>query len=304
MAEPTETSLNVLRIQFVKIYSRLYADSGSKESSFDYVMSVDSEILELLDQFPWYFQPSEIAATVKLPKEFNFIAWQSHLLHTYIHVQRLRMFKPFLQTCRGPALRMSIRAAESALAVYRSLRKTATQSQLLSLKAATHCWQICSTAISLGIFILVERPEGLQNVRSDMELVISDLEELTAAGYKIPCVVEGSKIIRKILAMYDSNGNDITMEPTSLVPEVYTLTGGRTTTQKDLERCAIDFIINADSRLPDISILQPQHTIEHSGPNIDNSASEQFPSDVDFQDLDFHFDLTQGTGAWDRWTFF
>jgi hypothetical protein len=305
--EPTETSLNVIRIQFVKIISRIYTESGSKELTFDLVVSVDSEVLALLDQFPWYFQPNRMDSVMKLPKEFNFISWQSHLLHTFIHVQRLKMYKPFLQTARGPALEMSIGAAESALAVYRSLKRNHSNFSPFTMKAAAHSWQICSTAITLGIFILVERPERLQNVCDDIELVISDLEALQATGFKIPCIVEGSKIIRKILDMYESNGNDVMMEPTSLVPEVYTLTGGRTTTQKYLERCAIGFIINADLGSSYNPVFQQQQGATYStgsGSYATPRSYESYASEVDFHDSDFHFELTQDTGIWDRWKFF
>lgn len=260
-SEPTEMSMHQCRARIFKVFNRLYNDGGVHLSSYNFVSDIDAEITSILDSVPWFFalpQESEPSPDSRLPSSFSFIPWGYHILHSCVYVQRLRMYRPFLHPLVGDSWQRCLDAASSALVVYRDLRSQDVPRFQRSHKMRVQAYQIVSAAMVLATFLLVERPPDPDRIRSDVDMVMSDLQSFASNSTEsdtrsVPLVTDGLKVLQRILMLYDarcntsgrsSNCQRNSDPPTSLAPAISSVFGGETSARKYLERCAIEYIIN------------------------------------------------------------
>jgi hypothetical protein len=314
LTEPTEMSMNIFKAQAVKAMNKLYVNNGRDLSSFEFIIGIDLELSAVLDNLPWYMQINQSASRPELSGAYDYVGWQHHLMHTFVFVQRIRMYRPFLQGIHSKkASSICVESAESALAVYRSIRSHKSAAFLKSHRFIAQNYQIFSTAITLAVFLLVERPQYPDMIRADIEMVISDLASLEDRGTVVPLAIDGVKLLRKVLEMYDLRETAVNAEPTSLVPVIYAVIGGKSTTQKYLERCKIGYIVNSDS-VPQQAMDQNRgHGCESQMPITPTSSldSSLFCGDMLSNYPAVEYDYETGMGFemppdhsfWEQWDF-
>ena len=237
-------SMHVFRAQIFKVLNKLYINNGELLTSYKHVVSVDAEITQIMSDFPWYFQISKSPVDHRLSSTFSFLPWGHHMIHTCVSIQRIRMFRPFLHPLVHDSWDRCVQAATNALAVYKQIRAVDPSHFHRSQKFPTQNYQIFSVAVALAVFLLVEQPTNSEGIRADIVLIIEDLQYLEEADIRIPLVVDGRKVLKKILKMCDRRRRVDGAEPTALVPAIYSVFGGENTARKYLERCAIEYIIN------------------------------------------------------------
>lgn len=304
-------SIHVVRAREVKVMNRLYVKNGSHLSSFNFITGIDFELSAILQSLPWYMQINDSDSG---SEAHDYIRWQHHILHTFLCVQRIRMYRPFLQGAQNTRARsICIESAESALAVYRDLRSQNPTTFLKSHRFIAQHYQIFSTGITLAVFLLVEQPQNPEKIRADIEMVISDLGTLEERETIVPLAIDGIKVLSKILEMYDNRGAGVVSEPVSLVPAIYTVIGGKSTTEKYLERCKIGYIVNSDSVPSQDSEQNQAHGTENQMPITPASSmdSSLFCGDIlhDYSADDFGYDtgidfeLPPDHSFWEQWDF-
>lgn len=243
-------------------------------SSYSFVSDIDAEITAILDTMPWYHtlpRKSEPSPYSRLPSTFSFIPWGYHILHSCVYVQRLRMYRPFLHPLAGDSWQRCLSAASSALVIYRELRSQDVSRFQRSHKMRVQAYQIVSAAMVLATFLLVERPPDPEQIRSDVDMVMNDLQSIASKSTEgdtrsVPLVTDGLKVLQRILMLYDARCNTSSRTagdnrnsdpPTSLAPAISSVFGGETTARKYLERCAIEYIIN--DNMSDPNALNTSH---------------------------------------------
>jgi hypothetical protein len=272
LEQPTVMSVNIFRARLFKVFNGLYANNGSNQISFDTVASIDAKIDSILEQYPWYLQPSEVSrdniylepskasryVSTTLPSSFDYLRWQHHITHNSVCVQRIRMYRPFLWSHFDACWHKCIASVEGAFAIYHDLRAADPHHFPKSPKLLTQSYQTFCSAISIAAFLLVERPVLPTRIQADIEVVIQDLKSLTDNHHSLPMAVDGRKTLARILDAYHAycrDANNARSPPESpatgsssqlqsLVPEIYTIMGGRTNTKAYLDRCAIPYIVD------------------------------------------------------------
>jgi hypothetical protein len=322
--QPTVMSQHVFRAKIFKVLNRLYANNGNDLSNYDAVSAVDDEVTTIMNQYPWYFlgradSGSSIFISTTLPPAFDYLQWQHHVVHTSICVQRIRMYRPFLRTHFESCWSKCVAAAEGAFAVYHSIRSSDLDRFRKSSKKAVQSYQIFCSAISIAVFLLVERPVIPAKILSDIELVIQDLKELSEDKNSIPIAICGRKSLTKILNAYQGycrdtrNRVNVNEVPTSgiehlhsLVPEIYTVMGGTSSAKKYLDSSSVPRSSEAERvagqgqcqtiSLPtptgstaDVSLRSPLEPISST---IFNNSIDMFGSDpTTGLNLGLHFDV-------------
>ncbi|CAM1505879.1 Fc.00g115160.m01.CDS01 [Cosmosporella sp. VM-42] len=267
MSEPTEMSVHYFRARIFKVLNKLYVNNGSNLTSYSFITQIDDEIDEIFDEFPWYLQddPGNVRQMLS-PSFVNVITWMRHILQSCICIQRVRMYRPFLNPVVGNAWERCVAASTSALAIYKSLRSPNIARFQRSQKMHVQAYQVFSAAVALATFLLVEMPSNANIIRSDIELVIEDLHSHSKSVDEarwIPLIADGRRVIRRILGLYDARckralrssptqdgraGSAPTVQPddapTALVPAIFSVFGGESTAHRYLERCAIEYIVN------------------------------------------------------------
>ncbi|KAK5297005.1 hypothetical protein LTR99_008647 [Exophiala xenobiotica] len=258
--EPTAMSMHVLRAHLFKTFNKLYANNGAALASYEEVSSIDTEIIAIVNQFPWYFKsaPGNAIVSPTFPPAYDYIQWQHHLIHNSICVQRIRMYRPFLRTSYHNACwSKCIEAVEEAFAVYHAIRAANPSRFQRSQRMLAQSYQIFCSAVSIAVFLLVERPVVPSRMQADIEVVIQDLQKLVQNHSSIPMAVAGRDVLTKILHAYN-NGDGLHAQhdvhdgaPSSnwhsLIPEIYAYMGGKTKTKTYLERCTVSHIMNQES---------------------------------------------------------
>lgn len=241
--EPTELSYNILRAKLMAVLQKLYVDNCSRLTSYSFVQSIDAEMMELVDSFPWYFRIRKDEKGISaLATGASDLSWAQHLLHCCICVQRIRMYRPFLHPPVGTAPRICIESAEDVLSVYSLLRSSCSEQLRRSPKFIVQSYQIYSAAVALAAFLLVERTFPSLRIRKDIEMVIADLaqrETAEAVG------VDGSKLLQKMLDMYDRRDQFNPRESERLIPAIAAVFGGEQTTRNYL-RHDIGYVLNSE----------------------------------------------------------
>ncbi|OKL56410.1 hypothetical protein UA08_08054 [Talaromyces atroroseus] len=282
MGEPTIAAFSVIRARVTRLLNKLYINNGNGLSSLEYVASIDRELCKILNRLPWYLRINKdgVRAVPQLPTEYAVIPWQHHLFHTFVCVQRIRMYICFLGDSNpkaSSAQSICLESAMDAFSVYRSIKKQQSDSLIMThQRFATESYQIFSTGVALALFLLMGRlPDPHFQLRGDVEMVISELEALETRGISVPTSVNGSRLLRKMLDIYDYNSNkhhhhnrneNGSADPT-LVHGISSVIGGETRTRQYLQRCTIDYIMNSSSSSDDSenSWYTPQDSLSSVG---------------------------------------
>lgn len=185
--EPTEMSMHHFRGRIFKVFNKLWLDNGANLGSHDFVSSIDAELTAITDQFPWYFKDPARSVESKapaLPPNFGFVLWGHHLLGSCIAVQRVRMYRPFLQLQPGQMFQRCVTAESSTLTLYKALRSPDEARFRRSDKLRIQAYHVISAAIVLATFLLVEQPGNAASIRHDIEMIASDLQNPRTGNYR------------------------------------------------------------------------------------------------------------------------
>lgn len=299
MDEPTDMSATICRAEAFKILRKIYIDDGAYLSSYDYIRSIDSELQQLIDCFPWYFQVTSEATARRLPS-LDRISWQHCVLHVTICMQRIRMNRQFLHARVGESWGVCARAAQRMLDVYRCMREPDVDRFRRSQKYLAQGYQIYTAAVTLAAFLLVERsfPDFSPDLmRQDIEMVISDLETKDIG----PIVAEGLRVLRKMLNMIDQRESRDLQARESLVREIAVVFGGEQPTRKYLKRCDIGYVLNTAQKdesdvpvHPGAVALQADSDLQARGDmaEFESTVSEsQYQNQFVSQDFDLALDM-------------
>ncbi|KAK5058803.1 hypothetical protein LTR84_011067 [Exophiala bonariae] len=291
--QPTVMAQHVFRARIFKVLNKLYANNGNDLTNYEAVTAVDKEVSAIMSEYPWYLlnqadSGSSNFLSTTLPPAFDYLQWQHHIMHTSICVQRIRMYRPFLRTHFESCWSKCVVAVEGAFAVYHSMRTSDPERFRRSAKRVVQSYQIFCSAISVAVFLLVERPILPTKILSDIELVIQDLKELSENKNSIPIAVHGRRSLTKILDAYqgycrdarnraivdegssnNENNNTTTTEHLhSLVPEIYTVMGGKSSARRYLDSSSVP---RASIEAERLAIQGPQRPmISGSPPNASN----------------------------------
>lgn len=227
--QPTDICFLALRAQAFIVIQKLFIDNCARLSDYQYVQGIDTELMRVVESFPWYARIKHDArGTPALPTDIEHISWSHHVLHSCICVQRIRMYRPFLHPPMGEAARICAENAEDILTVYFLMRR-AQPFPRKSPKLAVHIYQLYSAAVAMAAFLLVESTFPHHKLRSLIETTISDLDYQDDAGPHI-VAVDGGKILRKMLQLYDRREGRDSRESESLAPAIASVFGGEETT--------------------------------------------------------------------------
>lgn len=308
MDKPTIMSMNIIRTKLLKVTNGLFRDNGALLNSYDFVCKIENEIQAILTQYSWFLQTNDDGSFVILPKELNHVNWQHHIVWTFVCVQRIRMFRPFIRTRPADAWPKCIQAAESAFKFYISIRE---QEQYGSFKRSpkfrSQVFQNFQVSVTLAMLLLVERPRRWQKIRADLEIVISDLEMLE--DETVPVAARGRAVLRQILALYETTCQDEISKSADLLPEIQAVFGGEETTRETLKNLTIDGVNKAGSHLvsddPFIQDLGMSFDAMEDETSFPVQADEEFflPTNGDFGNeisYDVQFDLLD----WTEWEVF
>ncbi|OBT81436.1 hypothetical protein VE02_09950 [Pseudogymnoascus sp. 03VT05] len=241
--EPTELSYNILCAKLMTVLQKLYVDNCSRLTSYSFVQSIDAEMMELVDSFPWYFRNRKDEKGIPaLATGISNLSWAQHLLHCCICVQRIRMYRPFLHPPVGTARRICIESAEDVLSVYALLRNSCSEQLWRSPRFIVQSYQIYSAAVALAAFLLVERTFPSLRIRKDIEMVIADLAQRETAE---DVAVDGSKLLQKMLDMCDRRDQFNPRESERLIPAIAAVFGGEQTTRNYL-RHEDGYVLNSE----------------------------------------------------------
>lgn len=317
--------MHVFRAEVFKTLNKLYADNGAHLTSYEWVSSIDAEVLVIFDRFPWFMNmsnPSAFAGSNAL-LGYDDIRWQHHLLQSSICMQRIRMYRPFLRSAfHDECWPKCIDAIEGTFAVYHAIRLADPQRFHRSQKMLAQSYQIFCAAVSAAVFLLVERPLPPDRMQGDIEVVIQDLQHLTENDRSIPLAVDGRATLEKLLEVYrhrSPSANDESDDGSSraqvqnwqaIIPEIYAVMGGRSKTKDYLEshrspsrtRATHAVSLAAGSRSPALNegsrSLAPIDTMGVARPSsaADDvymmQADYLFPQDTaSALDLNLHFDV-------------
>jgi hypothetical protein len=293
------------RARLFKSWNRLYVNNGAHLLTYNFVAEIDDEITRIIEDLPWYLKDdNSVGRRNPSPEIANIVSWQHHLFQSCVSVQRVRMFRPFLNPRVGDSWQRCVLASASALSVYKSLRSSGTDLAQFqrSQKPYVAAYQIFSPAVTLATLLLVELPASMDYIRTDIEMVLEDLHAFNESVHhvrRLPLHVDAEKTIRRIQVLYNdrikgfapSHGNQGTEgaslhahskdSPTTLVPAISSVIGGESTTRWYLERCAIQYIIN-DNATPDLL-----HGKRSTGTTGDANKALSYEALVDFQTWEY-----------------
>lgn len=298
MEEPTDMSASIGRAQAFQIFRKLFVNDGEYLSCYEYVRSIDQEVQQLEESFPWYFRSNE--DDMKRPRS-EYMAYNHCVLHIAIYMQRIRMNRPFLHARIGESWAVCAKAAQKLLAVYRNIRELGVEKVRRSSKFFNQSYQIYTAAVTLAAFLLVERsfPDFPSDVmRRDIEMAISDLESRDTG---MSLISEGTKILRKMLKMCDdqrvgNSAQDQQQARESLVNEIASIFGGEQPTRKYLKRCDIAYVLNVNVPEQPISAESPVQEDTGHDATLSSNHDEWWLS----PNLDLALELLDSE-QWDLW---
>uniref|UniRef100_A0A8H7K5F1 Transcription factor domain-containing protein n=1 Tax=Bionectria ochroleuca TaxID=29856 RepID=A0A8H7K5F1_BIOOC len=226
---PTVMSMNIYRAQVFRILNRHWcATHGDCLQSIEGIRRLDSEIVELVTQLPWYFQLDEDGNPPRLSEALReILTWQHHILRTCVSTQRIRMYRPFLANRVENAWENVVKAAEDALAVYRTLRLDGTTTS--RQKFSTQAYQVFSVAVTVAALLLVEGSLPIPDAYNLIKDMAMDLRMLENQGCLVPVATHGHQVLLKMLTFFDRRWADpVSPEDAKrLVPDISTILGGR-----------------------------------------------------------------------------
>uniref|UniRef100_A0A0B7JZC1 Uncharacterized protein n=1 Tax=Bionectria ochroleuca TaxID=29856 RepID=A0A0B7JZC1_BIOOC len=235
---PTVMSMNIYRAQVFRILNRHWcATHGDCLQSIEGIRRLDSEIVELVTQLPWYFQLDEDGNPPRLSEALReILTWQHHILRTCVSTQRIRMYRPFLASRVENAWENVVKAAEDALAVYRTLRLDGTTTS--RQKFSTQAYQVFSVAVTVAALLLVEGSLPIPDAYNLIKDMAMDLRLLENQGCLVPVATHGHQVLLKMLTFFDRRWADpVSPEDAKrLVPDISTILGGESTTRAYMDR--------------------------------------------------------------------
>lgn len=240
MDEPTQMSMNIYRAQVFQTLNRHFcAGNGDGLGPYESIRALDTEILDLVANLPWYFQLNNEGYPPRMPEPLcEILTWQNHILRTCVSTQRIRMYRPFLSARVEDAWANVVKAAEDAMVVYRTLRrnKAPTSHQ----KFFAQAYQIFSVAVTVAALLLVEGSLPIPDVYRQIRDMATDLKLLEDQGCPVPVAVHGRQVLLKMLALCDSRATNPTSpeDAQRLVPDISVILGGENTTRAYMGRLA------------------------------------------------------------------
>jgi len=229
------------------------------------------------------------------------------------------MYRPFLRTHFESCWSKCIAATEDVFAVYHDIRSSDPERFRRSSKKIVQSYQIFCSAISIAVFLLVERPILPAKILSDIELVMQDLKEMSEDKNSIPIAIHGRRSLMKILDAYqgycrDTRNRATTNEASangvenlhSLVPEIEAVMGGTSSTKRYLESSSVPRSSNVERVITQNQGLTPslltpagstvsaslQSPLELISTTTFNNSNDTFGTDpITGLNLGLHFDV-------------
>ncbi|KAF4991692.1 hypothetical protein FGRMN_7665 [Fusarium graminum] len=224
--------------QVFRILNKHYcATHGECLQSIEGVRRLDIEIVDLVAQLPWFFQLDENGNPPRLSEPLcEILTWQNHILRTCVSTQRIRMYRPFLANRVEDAWDVVVKAAEDALAVYRTLRKD--MSTTSRQKFSTQAYQVFSVAVTVAALLLVERSSPISDAYNQIKDMAMDLRTLENQGCPVPVATHGHRVLLRMLAFFDRRWADPVSpdDARRLVPDISIILGGEGTTRAYMDR--------------------------------------------------------------------
>lgn len=235
MNEPTEMSMNIYRARAFRILNHNYL--SNEDQSYERTLQTDAELVSLMENLPWYFELDEKGIPQRLPQPLcETLTWQNHILRTCVSTQRIRMYRPFLAARIGSSWNTCVKAAEDAMAVYRTLRVDGSITS--RQKFLPQAYQIFSVAVTVIALMLVEGSLPIPDVYQQIRDMTSDLKIMEDQGCPVSVVTQGRRALLKMLDLYDSRarGSASAENMQNLVPDIASIIGGDHITRTYLDR--------------------------------------------------------------------
>lgn len=233
--EPTTMSMNIFRATIFRLINEALVSNPTHLKSFELVVDLDRQLLEVMDKLPWYFQLEADGKAKTFPSGYDFLTWQNHILRTCVSTQRVRMYRPFLADHKGTAFHSCSTAVADALAVYRSMR--ADKNMHSQQKFYPQAYQIFSVAVTMAALLLVERTlANSVNSRIEIQRMASDLGLLETQGCPVPVAINGRKVLLKMLSLIEQGESCSPEDAERLVPDISIILGGENSTRAYLSR--------------------------------------------------------------------
>lgn len=258
ISEATEMSMNIFRAQLFRILNRDYFKRetdidrrnedepssssdphSSRGASYEDVVALDKQVLDLVDNLPWYLQLDLDGGPPRLAEPLGErIMWQQYILRTCINTQRIRMYRQFLHPRVGKAWDNCVSAAQDMMNVYGSLR---TQMSLTShQKFLPQAYQVFSVAVTVVAMLLVEGSLPIQDVYQQVRDMTKDLGMLERQGCHVPIAMRGTRVLGKMLDLCEARSTMATStspeEAQVLVPDIAIILGGERVTRAYVNR--------------------------------------------------------------------
>lgn len=307
-------SMNIFRARLFQILNLHFFANDDKDTSsgtdprpsYQCILSLDSQILDLMSKLPWYFQLDQDGRPPLLPEPLDErLTWQHHILRTCISTQRIRMYRQHLHPRTGSAWSNCISAAQDSLVIYRSLRSNTTQTS--RHKFLPQAYQIFSVAVTVVALLLVEGSLPIPDVYQQVWDMASDLGMLERQGGQVPVATHGRQVLEKMLALCEaratSRSSTSPEEAQSLVPDIAIILGGEPTARNYMSRLHYPPISQAEptdgagheeSRAPGNADARPEQTKRwdeiHGEAGAGAGLSPQL-SHLAFSDGSLHMDL-------------
>lgn len=231
--EPTSMSMNIYRAKIFQIINKLLVSDPIQFKSLDVMIQLDSQLLDVMEKLPWYFQLDADGKAKQFPASYDFLIWQHHILRTCVSTQRIRMYRPFLADQTSIAWTNCLTAVEDAMAVYRTLREN--KSLGMQQKFFPQAYQVFSVAVTMVTILLVERSmPHFSRFKRDVETMAADLGLVDEQACPVPVAADGRKVLLKMLALLDQGCSPEDAE--GLVPNISSVIGGENTTRAYLGR--------------------------------------------------------------------
>lgn len=245
---PTIMSFQIERNVVMKILNRLYNDVNGSHPSYEEVLKTDREIHDYILKMPWFFcvgGNGKLAGGRMLGSDLEYIHFQAHMLHTCLCMHRVRIYQPFLQNNAQLSWNACLSSVKSMFAIYSQLR-VHFGGVGGNYNFITQIHQAFSGAVAQGMFLLVEKPgeEDAAVLSRDVEMFVDDLHTLMKSFFvTIPILTDGINTISRIREMVSKGSS--AEKSSKVVSGVYSVFGGKKTTETYLKRCTIDYLVNS-----------------------------------------------------------
>lgn len=253
-------SMNIQRARIFQIINKLLVSDPLQFKSFTAMIELDRQLLDVMENLPWYFQLETDGKAKQFPASYDFLIWQHHILRTCVSTQRIRMYRPFLADQTNTAWANCLVAVEDAMAVYRTLRES--KSVGMQQKFFPQAYQIFSVAVTMVTILLVERSmPHFARFKQDVEAMAADLGLVDEQACPVPVAVNGRKVLLKMLALLEQGCSPEDAE--GLVPNISSVIGGENTTRAYLGKRGLQGTPSQDPLLDATSQQHSNRPLSH-----------------------------------------